>query len=147
MCWITIVIKFTTPEKINNRYILLGDATKSNCEGKKMPGANYINNSSQNSGAGGYVWGHYFGCICMVTGAARKLFAIPLGIELQQGVNDEVRKLQDKPIPKVDNKEDMTSVTLMISMALEIAKKIGGSVLVLDAFSGPLKYSRWLRSI
>ncbi len=134
ICWIKIVIKYTNPTKINNRYILLGDATKSNCEGSKIPAANYIHNSSQNSGVGGYIWGHYFGCICMVIGVASKIFAIPLGIELQQGVNEEVRKLQNKTVPKVDKKEDMTSITLMISMALNIAGKIGPSILVLDAF-------------
>ncbi len=135
-CWASILRQRAPLYKINDHTIILGDTITIFKTGKCIPGVVELYNSSNQLNKPKYFWGHNFGFLAILTGNSKKLFATPIKGEFHQGVNNVIREEQGKEIhAKFDEKTGVTSIILMISMAIGFVKESKEkSVLVLDAF-------------
>lgn len=130
------VIFFLCPiPMIDNYYLLVGDGIKVSKEAEKMPGVKRLHQESDNSGKAPYIYGHHYGVIGILAGwIKKKIFCIPLGAELHEGVT-ELRKIQGKVAPQIQGKEKVTIPTLMASLIGNTVQGMDKKFLVvLDAY-------------
>lgn len=136
-CWINILRQRAPIYKVNGCAVIIGDTITICRVGESIPGVVHLYNSSNQLNKPKYFWGHNFGFLSILTGnESTKIYATPIMGELHQGINEQIREDQGKEMHvEVDEKKGITSIILMISMAIGFVKKTNQkSVLILDAF-------------
>ena len=127
--WIQVVLKSGILFTENGMPIMPGDGTKKSKEGKKMPCVKRLHQESENSAKPSYIFGHMFGMVGVLAGSFGKLFCIPLSIKIHDG---------DRQLHKWDTQdsesEHESHVVRIIRDACRCAKKLGRSILLLDAY-------------
>ncbi|MBO1350202.1 MAG: transposase [Hormoscilla sp. GUM202] len=99
--------------------VYVGDGIKVSKEGRKMPAVKQLHQESDNTNKPDWIRGHYFGCLCLLLGAADALFAVPIVLRIQDG-------LQQHEV------QTITLVDRMAALCVRLATE--GSYVVLDAF-------------
>ena len=133
--WQEIVVSLHPPIMIDERPVIIGDGIKISKEASYMPGVKKLHQESNNSGKAPYIQGHHFGVLGILAGyISKKIFCIPLRAEIHEGAED-LRAMQNKPVPKVNGKDKLSITTLMASMAVDLITGMNTSaLLVLDAY-------------
>lgn len=133
--WQDIVVSFRPPILIDERSVIVGDGIKISKEASYMPGVKKLQQESDNSGKAPYIQGHHFGVLGILAGhMCKKIFCIPLRAEIHEGVED-LRAMQNKPVPKVNGRDKLSVTTLMASMAVDLITGMNTkALLVLDAY-------------
>lgn len=88
-------------ERVNGRPVLIADGKKVAKSGKKMPGVKLLHQESDSNTKPSYIMGHSTGAISMLANAASSLLAVPLDIQIHEGVvfsNRDKRTLLDKAL-------------------------------------------------
>jgi len=124
--WQSVVCGTESIFEYNGRKILIGDGVKQGKDARKMPGVKKQHQESENATKAKYIFGHMFGCISVLAGNVNKLFAVPIQINIQDGVKDI------HGWNSIIN-EDSHCVQL-ISHGVEAAKTFGKSYLLLDRY-------------
>ena len=86
-------------ERINSRPVLIADGKKIAKSGKKMPAVKSMFQESESNSKPTYIMGHSTQAISILARAANTLFAVPLDIQIHEGVifsNRDKRTLLDK---------------------------------------------------
>ncbi len=108
------------------RVVLPGDHTNLPRDGRKMPGVVTLHQESNTQSKPAYFRGQCWGAIASVIGAAPHIFALPLVLQLHQGLQ-HLGKRNSKDIP--------TTGESIVDMAISFAVKTNNpSLLILDAF-------------
>lgn len=105
--------------RIQGKPVYVGDGIKVSKEGRKMPAVKKLHQESDNTNKPDWIRGHYFGCLCLLLGAADALFAVPIVLRIQDG-------LQQHEV------ETITLVDRMAALCVRLANT--GSYVVLDAY-------------
>lgn len=88
-------------ERVNGRPVLIADGKKVAKSGKKMPGVKLLHQESDSNTKPEFIMGHSTGAISMLVNAASSLLAVPLDIQIHEGVifsNRDKRTLLDKAL-------------------------------------------------
>jgi len=88
-------------ERVNGRPVLIADGKKVAKSGKKMPGVKLLHQESDSNTKPSFIMGHSTGAISMLANAASSLLAVPLDIQIHEGVvfsNRDKRTLLDKAL-------------------------------------------------
>ena len=114
--------------RYNGAVILVGDGSKVNKEGRRMPGVKRLHQESEDSSKADTIWGQMYGCVGVLADAGDKTFCIPLACELHDGVKeilswDEV----------YGYRQGSHTVELM-SLAHHTAKVFQKTILLLDRY-------------
>lgn len=119
--WLNWCIAHFDVLKINGRLICLGDGIKIPKEAQRQPGVVPMHQSSNNSGKAEKFYGHHIGGVALVTGKGSKIFALPMLLEIHEGVT-QLRRLQEGQNALV---EKPTVITRMVTLSQMIAMKAG----------------------
>ena len=88
-------------ERVNGRPVLIADGKKVAKSGKKMPGVKLLHQESDSNTKPSFIMGHSTGAISMLANAASSVLAVPLDIQIHEGVifsNRDKRTLLDKAL-------------------------------------------------
>lgn len=107
--------------RLNGQLVYVGDGIKVGKEGKKMPGVKRLHQESADVSKAEWIRGHYFGALGLLLGAGGALFAVPVAVQLQDGIQD-----QDEESPQLTLVEKMAALCVQLMPA--------GSYAVLDAY-------------
>jgi hypothetical protein len=107
--------------------VLVGDGVKQPKEGKMIPGVKKHHQESEDSSKAEYIFGHMFGAIGVLTGSREKLYCTPLDATIQNGERI-IKKWEDPEY------EETSHVVQMVKNACEGTKRLGKSILLLDAY-------------
>ena len=96
--WWKWLAKKDIAHRINDRFVLIGDHTKTPKDGRKMPAVTTLHQDSETGSKPSYFRGHHWGCIGILMRACDKYFAVPLWANIQEGLtllagSDEKRHL------------------------------------------------------
>jgi hypothetical protein len=111
---------------------MIGDGTKKSKEGRRMPCVKKLHQESGNSAKPAYIFGHMFGMVGVLAGSIGKLFCVPLSIKIHDGDHHILRwdaEAEEKPEPINES-----HVVRIIRDASQCAKRLGKSILLLDAY-------------
>ena len=94
-----------------------------------MPCVKRLHQESENSAKPSFIFGHMFGMVGVLAGSVGKLFCVPLSIRIHDG-DGHVRRWDaaDSAL------ESESHVVRVIREACACAKKLGKSILLLDAY-------------
>ena len=86
--WVKAVLRFAAALlwKVNGRLVAVGDGVKNPKSGKKMPGVKKLHQESESNTKPEYIFGHSLQAISLLLSLGGQFFAIPLGIEIHEGV-------------------------------------------------------------
>jgi len=133
-CWVGVIQKYCPLLTLNEHLLLVGDGIKIAKEAKHMPGVKKLHQESDNSGKPPFIFGHHFGVVGLLAGTLKGIFCVPVMAEIHEGV-EKLRAFQGKQPPMVDGKESVTIVTLMLSLASNLARSLTRPcVVILDAY-------------
>lgn len=102
--WVVLKIFGDRIERVNGRLVLIADGKKIAKSGKKMPGVKSLFQESESNTKPSYIMGHSTQAISILARAANTLFAVPLDIQIHEGVifsNRDKRTLLDKLVSQV----------------------------------------------
>jgi hypothetical protein len=91
-------------ERINGRLVLIADGKKIAKSGKKMPGVKSLFQESESNTKPSFIMGHSTQAISILARAADSLLAVPLDMQIHEGVvfsNRDKRTLLDKLVTQV----------------------------------------------
>jgi len=111
--------KHPNVHRLQGKPVYVGDGIKISKEGRKMPAVKTLHQESENTRSTDWIRGHYFGCLSLLLGSADALFAVPIVLRIQDG-------LQQHDI------QTITLVDRMAAMCVRLATT--GSYVVLDAY-------------
>jgi len=123
--WGMIVKKHAPLIQVDGYTILAGDGIKQPKEAKKMPGVKRHHQESENVSKSEYIFGHLFGVIGALAEKSGKMFCIPLGASIQNGVNKIREWNQEKTT-------DLSHVEQVVHMAGKCIAAMDRSMIVLD---------------
>ncbi len=104
-------------KRLQEQLVYVGDGIKVAKEGRKMPGVKRLHQESQDVSKPEWIRGHYLGALALLLGAGEALFAVPIAVQLQDGL------------------AGVTALTLVDKMAELCAQLMPkGSYAVLDAY-------------
>ena len=106
--------------RLNGQLVYVGDGIKVGKEGKKMPGVKRLHQESADVSKAEWIRGHYFGALGLLLGAGGALFAVPIAVQLQDGIQD------DEESPQLTLVDKMAAICVQLMPA--------GSYAVLDAY-------------
>lgn len=133
-CWVAVLQKRCPLITINGHLLMIGDGIKIGKEAKYMPGVKRLHQESDNSGKAPFIFGHHFGVVGLLAGTLKGLFCVPVMAEIHEGV-EKLRAFQGKQPPSVGGEESVTIVTLMLSLASNLAHSLARpSMVILDAY-------------
>ena len=72
--------------QLRGKPVYVGDGIEVSEEGRKMPAVKQLHLSSDNTNKPDSHRGHYFGCLCLLLGAADALFAVPIVLRIHSGI-------------------------------------------------------------
>jgi hypothetical protein len=116
--------------RLRGQPVYIGDGIKVSKEGKKMPAVKKLHQESDNVTKPDWIRGHYFGAIALLMEAGYCRFAVPVNLELQDGL-------------KLTEDEENTLVTKMSELCIEFIKE--GSYIILDAYFASKKLIKQFR--
>lgn len=102
--WVVLKIFGDRIERVNGRPVLIADGKKIAKSGKKMPAVKCMFQESDSNTKPSYIMGHSTQAISILARAANTLFAVPLDIQIHEGVvfsNRDKRTLLDKLVSLV----------------------------------------------
>jgi hypothetical protein len=104
--WTQVVLKIFGDriERVNGRIAVIVDGKKIAKSGKKMPAVKSLFQESESNTKPNYIMGHSTQAISILARAANTLFAVPLDIQIHEGVvfsNRDKRTLLDKLVSMV----------------------------------------------
>ena len=105
--------------RLRGKLVYIGDGIKVSKEGRKMPAVKKLHQESDNTSKPDWIRGHYFGCLSILLGSVDALFAVPIVLRIQDGLQQH----KDQTITLVDR---------MAAMCVPLATT--GSYVVLDAY-------------
>lgn len=133
-CWANIIQKWCPLLTINRHLLMVGDGIKVSKEAKHMPGVKKLHQESENSGKPPFIFGHHFGVVGLLAGTTKNVFCVPALAEIHEGA-EKLRAFQNKQPPVVEGEEKVTIVTLMLSLAASLARRLARPcMLILDAY-------------
>jgi DDE superfamily endonuclease len=118
-CWGKWLATHCSGHRLNGQLVYVGDGIKVGKEGNKMPGVKRLHQESADVSKAEWIRGHYFGALGLLLGAGEALFAVPIAIQLQDGI-----EMVETEQPTLVDKMAALCVRLMPS----------GSYAVLDAY-------------
>jgi hypothetical protein len=127
--WILILLNNAPIIKEGDYAILIGDGVKQPKEGKRMPGVKKLHQESENSTKAEYMFGHMFGAIGVLMGNEIKKYCTPISIKIHNGVN-KIRIWEEG----IKSTLAFSHVVQMVIDGVEITKKLGKSILILDRY-------------
>ena len=105
--------------RLKGQLVYVGDGIKVGKEGNKMPGVKRLHQESADVSKAEWIRGHYFGALGLLLGAGKALFATPIAVELQDGI-------------EAVEPEKTTLVDKMAALCVPLMPS--GSYAVLDAY-------------
>jgi hypothetical protein len=133
-CWVNVIQNRCPLLTINEHLLMVGDGIKVAKEASYMPGVKKLHQESANSGKPSFIFGHHFGVVGLLAGTAKNIFCVPVLAEIHEGM-EKLRAFQGKQPPVVDSKESVTIITLMLSLADNLARYLSKPcVVILDAY-------------
>lgn len=123
--WISLVKTNAPLIQVEGYCMLAGDGVKQPKEGKKMPGVKKLHQESENVSKAEYIFGHLFGAVGILAGNMEKMFCIPLGASIQDGVKT-IREWMGSALAGLSHVEQV------VHMAGEYTRELGKSIIVLD---------------
>lgn len=87
-CSFNLMTLGSAPGFFIGKNLLAGDGTKHPKEGVRMPGVKKLIQESENSSKPQYIFGHMYGGIAAITHTLKDYFAIPLKMDIQDGLSD-----------------------------------------------------------
>ncbi|MDE7246899.1 MAG: transposase [Lachnospiraceae bacterium] len=126
--WYGIIKKNAPLYQLNGKNLLAGDGTKHPKEGTHIPGVKKLVQESENSSKAQYIFGHMYGGVAAVTHTQKDFFAIPLKMDIQDGLSDTA-SWDDGCAYR-----SLSHVVQMINNGYEAAEQMGSSYLVLDRY-------------
>ncbi|MGL4498916.1 MAG: hypothetical protein ACRCU2_07615, partial [Planktothrix sp.] len=106
-------------KRLKGQLVYVGDGIKIAKEGRKMPLVKKLHQESDNVTKPEWIRGHYFGAISLLLQSGQALLAVPVGFEIQDGVE----------------KTDKNSLSLVDKMSKFCRDYIqAGSYVILDAY-------------
>ncbi|MBE9141565.1 transposase [Nodosilinea sp. LEGE 07088] len=113
--------------RIKGERVYVGDGIKVAKEGRKMPGVKRLHQESEDVSKPEWIRGHYFNALSILLSAGQACFAVPLILQLHDGLTTQA------PPTKVKSKAKKTTlVTKMADLCTTYAER--GSYVVLDAY-------------
>jgi hypothetical protein len=106
--------------QLNGQRVYVGDGIKVAKEGLKMPGVKGLHQESDNVSKPEWFRGHYFSAFGLLLSEAQALFAVPIIIQLHDGIEP------------VEDNADGTLVDKMATLCVQFAAQ--GSYVLLDAY-------------
>jgi hypothetical protein len=106
--------------QLKGQRVYVGDGIKVAKEGLKMPGVKGLHQESDNVSKPEWFRGHYFSAFGLLLGEAKALFAVPVIIQLHDGIEP------------VEDNADGTLVDKMATLCVQFAAQ--GSYVLLDAY-------------
>lgn len=82
-----LVKKHAPLVKMDGYTVLAGDGIKLPKEARKVPGVKRHHQESENVSKSEYIFGHLFGVIEALAEKSDRMFCVPLGASVQNGVN------------------------------------------------------------
>jgi hypothetical protein len=120
------IVKIHAPViQVNGYTVLAGDGIKQPKEARKMPGVKRHHQESENVSKAEYIFGHLFGVIGVMAQKSGKMFCIPLGASIQNGVNN-IREWNE------EKTAGLSHVEQVMDMAGKCLAAMGKSMIVLD---------------
>ncbi|MGH2412983.1 MAG: transposase [Microcystaceae cyanobacterium] len=98
-CWGKWLATHPSGHRLNGQLVYVGDGIKVGKEGNKMPGVKRLHQESADVSKPEWIRGHYFGALGLLLGAGKAMFAVPIAVKLQDGieaVESEKSTLVDK---------------------------------------------------
>ena len=126
--WHRLVRKNGQIYRLNGRPLLIGDGTKYPKEGRHMPCVKKLFQESENSSKPAYIFGHMYGGIATVTYRKEQYFALPLDLNIQDGLAETSQWTQGDPA------RSDSHVIQMIRNGCEAASSLGSSYMALDRY-------------
>jgi hypothetical protein len=127
--WISILVDNAPIIKEGEYALLIGDGVKQSKEGKRMPGVKKIHQESENSKKAEYMFGHMFGAIGVLIGNETKKYCTPISMKVHDGVN-RIRIWNEG----ITERFAFSHVVQMVIDGVEVTKKLGKSILILDRY-------------
>ena len=97
--WMSLVFQIAPTLSVKDRPVYLFDAIKVGKSGKKMPGVKMLHQESEDNTKAEFIMGHFWGALSLLCGSGQRAFAIPLRLQLQDGLKrspSEKATLTDK---------------------------------------------------
>jgi len=113
--------------RIKGERVYVGDGIKVAKEGRKMPGVKRLHQESGDVSKPEWIRGHYFNALSLLLSVGQACFAVPLILQLQDGL-----MAQTPPVKPKRQGKKATLVTKMAALCTTYAKT--GSYVVLDAY-------------
>jgi len=123
--WISLVKNNAPLIEAEGYRILVGDGVKHPKEAKKMPGVKKHHQESENVSKAEYIFGHLYGAVGVLAGSVGKMFCVPLGASIQDGVKT-IREWVKSDCAAYSH------VQQVIQLAGKCTKILGKSIIVLD---------------
>jgi hypothetical protein len=117
--WHQWLISHENVKRLKGQPIYIGDGIKVAKEGRKMPLVKKLHQESGNVTKPEWIWGHYFGAISLLLQSGNSLVAVPVALEIQDGV--------EKP-----HNKSLSLVDKMSGLCREYIE--AGSSVILDAY-------------
>ena len=113
--------------RIKGKRVYVGDGIKVAKEGRKMPGVKRLHQESEDVSKPEWIRGHYFNALSVLLSAGQACFAVPLILQLHDGLTPQAAPAEVKSKAK-----KTTLVTQMADLCTRYAER--GSYVVLDAY-------------
>lgn len=84
--WMKQVVTHLAPVRINGSPLYVADAIKVGKAGQRMPGVKLLHQESEDNRKPEYIMGHYLGAVAALVEAGTHVFALPLRLQLQDGL-------------------------------------------------------------
>jgi len=84
--WCSLVFQNAPLVLVKDRPVYVVDAIKVGKTGKKMPGVKLLHQESEDNSKPDYIMGHFWGSLCLLCGSSQRFSAVPLRLQLQDGI-------------------------------------------------------------
>jgi hypothetical protein len=126
--WIKIVLKTNLVHRVNGMPILIGDGIKTGKESHRMPAVKWMHQESGDTSKREHMQGLMFGSLGILIGKGisktkAKYFSLPVSMTIQDGCKEILGWMKNQYAAD-------SHVTRLVKEACEVAKYIGGQVLV-----------------
>ena len=84
--WLEQVLTHLGPVRINGSPLFVVDSIKVGKAGHRMPGVKLLHQESEDNSKPEFIMGHHFGAVGALVAAGRNVFALPLRLQIQEGL-------------------------------------------------------------
>lgn len=129
--WYTIVARNAPTHRVCGRAIIIGDGVKQSKEAFRMPGVKKMVQESETCSKPEYIHGHLFGAVGVIISNTCKKFALPLKVNLQDGLKPIAFWPEANGVVEISAK---SHVEQMIEAGFEVAETLGKVFFLLDRY-------------